>query len=215
MAADLNRVELDITREIVNIGLSKSADSLSFFIKEKTFIKLIDLKINSVDCKFVSLKNDSNKCYLLTTEIIGDLKGKAFLIFNEAEVEKIINSNLPESVKNNPVEKANMTNAFLLEIDNIITASVITQFANILQCKIYGGVPSLNVLSHKELNDYFEKNDSGKYNAIYFNSKFMTKHMDIDPEFIWYLDDKFFNGVKGLISDESKLKLIRSLNVSS
>jgi chemotaxis protein CheY-P-specific phosphatase CheC len=212
MTANFSDVELDITKEIVNIGLSKSADSLSFFIKEKVLINLVDLKINSGDYRPLSKKVHSDKCYLLTTEIKGELKGKAFLIFSETEVESIINANLPESIRNNPVEKASMTNAFLLEIDNIITASVVTQFANILHCKIFGDVPSLNILPHDQLNQFLGEIDSKNFNSIYFNSKFDSKSISMNPEFIWLLDDKFFSGVKGLVSDEKKQELIHSLN---
>jgi chemotaxis protein CheY-P-specific phosphatase CheC len=214
MTADLKNVELDITKEIVNIGLSKSADSLSFFIREKVLIQVIDIKISSQKVHPLSVKSNSNTCYVLTTDIVGELKGKAFLIFNEEEVENIVGPNLPDNIKNNPIEKADMANAFLLEIDNIITASVLTQFANILQCKVYGDVPTLNILPHSELNAFLDKSNSDKFNSIYINSKFSTKSMNINPEFIWLLDDKFFNGVKNLVSDEKKLELLHSLNGS-
>jgi len=35
MTKSLNQVETDITKEIINIGIAKAADSFSFFIQEK------------------------------------------------------------------------------------------------------------------------------------------------------------------------------------
>jgi chemotaxis protein CheY-P-specific phosphatase CheC len=215
MRAELNKVELDITKEIVNIGLSKAADSLSFFIREKVLIKLVDIKFNPENYSPISRKNDSQKSYVLTTYIRGDIGGKSLLIFNESEVEKLIDANLPDSIKNNPVEKANMMDAILLEIDNIITASVITQFANILQCKLYGDVPGLNVIPENMLNQYLDETNPHKLNVIYFNSQFITKDLDINPEFVWLMDDSFYSGVKNVVSDEKKIELLQKFNINS
>ena len=214
MNTELNKVELDITKEIINIGLSKAADSLSFFIREKVLIKLIDIKFNSQNYSPISKKNDAQKSYVLTTYIRGDISGKSLLVFNESEVEKLIDANLPDSIKSNPVEKVNMTDAILLEVDNIITASVITQFANILQCKLYGDVPTLNVIPEKELNQYLNETNPHKLNIMYFNSQFITNHLDISPEFIWLMDDSFYTGVKNVVSDEKKLELLQKLNLN-
>ena len=205
-------MELDITKEVINIALSKAADSLSFFIKEKVLIQLLDLKIDSQNYAPLSKKHGTEKSYLLTTAIRGDIGGKSYLVFNESEVEKLVDANLPDSIKSNPVEKASMTDAILLEIDNIITASVITQFANILQCKLYGDVPHLDILDQKDLNPFLNKNNPELLNVMYISSRFITKNLDTSPEFIWLMDDQFFLSVKSIISDEKKMELLRKLN---
>jgi chemotaxis protein CheY-P-specific phosphatase CheC len=212
MKTALSKVELDITKEIINISLSKAADSLSFFIKEKVLIKIQDIKVNAESLAPISKKGNIEKSYLLTTNIKGDILGKAYLVFNEKEVEKLVDNNLPESIKIDPVAKASMTDAILLEIDNIITAAVITQFANILQCKLYGDVPHLDILSQDDLNPFLNNSNTDHFNVIYFNSHFITKHLDINPEFIWLLEDKFFAEVKNIVSDEEKVNLLQKLN---
>lgn len=214
MTIGLNKIELDITKEIINIGIAKAADSLSFFIKEKVLIRLLEIQVNSRDYFPISRKNHlTNKNYLLTTEIKGVMKGKAYLIFNEQETEKIGAANLPESIRNNEVEKAKMTEAILLEIDNIITGAVVTQFSNIFQCKIYGDVPSLNILAAQDINHHLSVHHDQGLNVIYFNARFITKdETEITPEFIWLMDDTFFNEVKNVVSDEKKMELFQKLN---
>lgn len=214
MTIGLNKVELDITREIINIGIAKAADSLSFFIKEKVLIRLLEIQVNSKDYFPISRKNHlTDKNYLLTTEIKGVMKGKAYLIFNEQETEKIVAANLPESIRNNEAEKAKMTEAILLEIDNIITGAVVTQFSNIFQCKIYGDVPSLNILAGKDINHHLSVHHDKGLNVIYFNARFITKdETEITPEFIWLMDDTFFNEVKNVVSDEKKMELFQKLS---
>lgn len=212
MAIELNQVELDITKEIISIGIAKAADSFSFFIKGKVMINLMDLKVNFKKYFPLSRKYPTGRNYLLTTVIKGELKGESYLLFNEQEAESIVDANLPDSIKNNPEEKAKMTEAFLLEIDNIITASVITQFSNIFQRKIYGDVPSLNILAGNEINQFLSANHNKDLNVIYFNARFITENTEINPEFIWLMDDTFFEEVKKLLSNEKKLELFQKLN---
>lgn len=212
MALKLNKVELDITKEVINISLSKAADSLSFFIKEKVMIQLLDIEIDAPLYNPISRRDNSAKNYLLTTHIEGDIGGVAYLIFNESEVEKLVELNLPDSIKKDPVKRESMTEAIFLEMDNIITASVVTQFSNILQRKMYGGVPHLDILKQSELN-YFLNNKSSKLlNAMYINSRFLTKEVEINPEFIWLMDDTFFLNVKNIVSDEKKIELLRKMS---
>ncbi len=214
MTAKLTKVELDITREIINIGFSKAADSLSSFINDKVLIQHLELKINSSHYNPLSRKKYTDKTYLLTTNIRGDISGKAYLIFNEAEVELLAETNLPESLKNDPTGRKTMTDAILLEIDNIITASVITQFANILQYKLYGDVPDLKILSQNELNPFLGSNNPDQCNVMYFNTRFITGSMDINPEFIWLMDDKFFEGVKNIVTEKNMEELVQKLSVN-
>ena len=211
MINDFEQVELDITKEIINIGIAKAADSLSFFINTKTMIRLlqVDVQVNADEYFPLSRKYPTRKNYLLTTEIRGELKGKAYLFFNEEEAEKVVSTNLPDSIKNDPVQKAAMTEAFLLEIDNIITASVITQFSNMFQRKVYGDVPSLNILPGNEINSFLSSNHKKGMNLIYFNAQFITGSLEINPEFIWLMDDSFYAEIKKIMSDEKKMELFQ------
>lgn len=212
MAVELSKVELDITKEIINIGLSKAADSLSFFIKDKVLIQHLDLQINSTSYAPLSRKQEAGKTYLLTTNILGDINGKSYLVLNDTEVEKFVGTNIPDSIKNNDVEKSKMTDALLLEIDNIITASVVTQFSNILRFKMYGGVPMLDTFQQDQLNTHLNDSNPDQCNVMYFNSRFITKNLDINPEFIWLMGDKFFTGVKNVVKDDKMLDLLQKFN---
>lgn len=212
MTKSLNQVETDITKEIINIGIAKAADSFSFFIQEKVIIRLMELKTKFENNFPFSRKYPTARNFLLATEIKGELTGKAYLLFDELEAEKIVSANLPDSIKNDPIARESMTEAFLLEIDNIITASVITQFSNIFQKKIYGDVPSLKILPGNEINQFLSENHTKNLNVIYFNSRFITEKIEINPEFIWLMDDMFFEEVKKVMSDEKKLELLKKLN---
>lgn len=208
MIEKFNEHELDIAKEIFNIGLSKAADSMAFFTKEKVFIKSLDLKMKDVkSIDKLSRKNEDELLYVLTTEVKGELEGVCYLVFSEKEVEEILKVSLPSSIIENPAKCKLMSEAILLEMDNIIAASVITQFSNFFKYKIYGDVPSLLKTSLVKFNDLVKTDDTFKY-VLYFKSEFNTTGMGITPEFIWLLDDKYIEGVKSIAQDAQRLKEI-------
>jgi len=215
MIANLNNVELGITKEIIHIGLSKAAESLSFFIKEKVMIQIVDIKVNSNDFNPISKKEDDGVKCLLTTNIIGEITGTSYLVFNTSEVNKIISTNFADVVFKSEDERDKMSSAILLEIDNIITASVLTQFSNILQKKMYGDVPAIDIVEKNKLNEHLNEKNKNNLNVIYINSHFITDKIDINPEFIWLMDDNFFSTVKSLVRDEKKLELIHLLTAKN
>jgi len=189
--------ERQIANEIVNLGLQKAAESMAFFTKEKVELKGIDVKqegISKIDSIFPCDTNETK--YVLTTEIKGDLKGICYLIFSEQEVNKILGVSLPKSILEDPEKLAVMSDAILLEMDNIIVASVVTQFSNSFQYKMYGDVPRLSKSNCIEFKELMKKENSGREQFIYFKSAMHTKELDICPDFLWMLDDKFIEGVR-------------------
>gem|GEM_PF-512991 len=202
MTTNLDNIDLDYTKEIISIGLAKSADSLSFFLNEKVYLNPFDLKFNTDNYFPLSKKsNNYNNSYLLTTSVKGDFKGKAYLIFSEQEVETIFKTNFGPVTNFDAEQRLSMIRDFLCEIDNIITASVITQFSNLLKHNIYGDVPKLDILPSTKVNEFLRENNPGELKIFYFNTRFITKKVEISPEFIWLLDDSFFNKVNKIIAD--------------
>lgn len=197
-----NEIELDIAKEILNIGLSKSADSLSFFTKDKVLINTFDIYSSEVDnIKTLSSNFDKEDTYVLSTELKGELTGECFLIFNKSEVEELLKAMLPASILENQAQKEEMGNAILLELDNIVSAAVITQFSNILQCSSYGNVPRLDVIEPKGLETFLKSRIIDEDHLVCFKAEFITENVKLQPEFIWGLNERFVEGVKSIASD--------------
>lgn len=198
---ELNNIELDVAREILNIGLSKSADSLSFFIQNKVFVKTFDLYLGDESTLESYLEvNHDKQLSVLTTELKGELTGDCFLIFDEDEVEELLNVSLPASILEDTEKKKEMGKAILLELDNIVAASVITQFSNILECHVYGDVPNLEVVAPSNLSSLIKKKANLDY-YLCFKVDFHTDNLDLKPKFIWGLGEKFLSGVKVIAED--------------
>ncbi len=102
-----------------------------------------------------------------------------------------------------------MGEAILLEMDNIITASVITQFSNFFKLSMHGSVPSLTKTVASGIDQIIKSTNRTSNYYLYFKSEFNTEGLDINPDFIWLLDDKYLDGVREFVKDESNLKKLK------
>lgn len=140
----INDVERDLFKEIANIGLSKAADSLALLAKHKVLLKVPEIKLaNPLNLIEVVLEdNKPENVFAVQSDIKGDLEGKTLLLFSkvyaEAFLKRIIEEMGPYDANLKDVKES-----LLMEVSNIITGSIITQFANIFKINIYGAVPKI------------------------------------------------------------------------
>jgi len=191
-----NQKEMQAARNIISAGLVKAAESLSFFMNETITLNELDqedsLSVNTIE---IEKKNQSN-IHLMITKVIGELKGVCCLIFSEEEADQLRNTALPPEVLNSPEMMAEMSDGIMLEVDNIISASVITQFSNMLKVKIYGGVPELRKVNSTELESYLQEEINNEMYLVSFRTKFKSSHVSFAPEFIWLFDNTFVESIK-------------------
>ncbi len=173
---------------IMNSGFDKAAASFSKFINRD--VKIVNSQSLLVRHDNFSYSSDEQgDVYVLITQIIGEISGKSFLIFSQEESQEIFHT-LNTSVSNDALKEA-----FLMEIDNIISASVISEISNKLEIEIYGDVPQLLKLNSKDLQKYMtgEINSDGASSIIFSNTTFRFDQKDkIHPQFIWKLSSKVF-----------------------
>lgn len=210
MEVVLNQEEIGIAKKIIDIALKKAAESMQFFTQENVTISGVNVNIKNIqDIDEFSDKNDN--LTVLITEIRGELGGICFFIFTEREVEEVLKISLPEAIRNDPSKMKTMGDAILLEMDNIITASMITQFSNFFQFKTYGDVPSLKKVESSDLSDFIHQYSKQEQNVLHFKADFATTGYNINPDFIWLLNENYFQGVKKVVSDTDSKKKIESL----
>ena len=200
----LSPIEIDVARTIISQGLVKAAESLSFFMNETISLhEFEDENQFSIPHLEISKKGESN-IQLLITKVIGELKGVCCLIFSEEEANQLRASALPPEILESPEMMAEMSDGILLEVDNIISASVITQFSNILKVKIHGGVPALKKVNSEELEKFFQEEISKELYLISFKTSFKSSHVSFAPEFIWLFDTTFVDCIKNISSTTPK-----------
>lgn len=193
---ELNEKELNFAREIVKSGLVKAAESLSFFMNEPIQLKETDGEGSLNEPPLELGKKNMSNIQFLITKVIGELKGVCCLIFSEEEANHLRSVALPPEILNSPEMMAEMSDGIMLEVDNIISASVITQFSNLLKVKIYGGVPELRKLTYEEMENYIQNEIAQELYLVSFKTSFHSSKIDFNPEFVWLFDNAFIESIR-------------------
>jgi chemotaxis protein CheY-P-specific phosphatase CheC len=130
---------------------------------------------------------------LLTTEIFGDITGKSYLFLSDKEVD-LLTAGIPVGKE----ASINLKEEFLKEVDNILSASVITRLSNELKIEMYGDVPLLQGKTFAKIEDTIEDDFSEQKGNIYINaiSFLITGYPEIKPIFIWVLDSNVLESIK-------------------
>ena len=196
MIQNLTSHEIDVAKKIISTGLVKSAESLSFFMNETITLKDFDSEKQLHQPPLELGKKNESNIHLLTTKVIGEMKGICCLIFSEEEANHLRSAALPPEILNSPEMRAEMSDGIMLEVDNIISASVITQFSNLLKVKIHGGVPDLKKVSFEEMEDYISREVNNELYLISFKTSFESSKAQFNPEFVWLFDNTFIDNIK-------------------
>ena len=203
MMKDLTPHEIDVAKKIISAGLVKSAESLSFFMNETITLKDFDAEKNLDNPPLELSKKDESNIHLLTTKVIGEMKGICCLIFSEEEADHLRKAALPQEILDSPEMMEEMSDGIMLEVDNIISASVITQFSNLLKVKIHGGVPNLKKVTSKEMEEFISGEVNQELYLISFKTSFESSKVQFNPEFVWLFDNTFIESIKNYAAQEA------------
>lgn len=173
---------------IMNTGFMRAAQSFSGLLGRAVRITNSASVLIRHDNDFACFSEEKGDLVVLTTQIIGTISGKSFLILSDEESKEIFKS----------LKSGNeyLQEAFLMEIDNIISASVISELSNALRIEVYGDVPNLARIHSRDLqdfmNDEIKKDDPSS--MILSNATFHFEKGDrVHPQFIWKLSSKVFD----------------------
>ena len=169
-------------------GYSNASLSLSQMINDQIKFNSFlagSYKLNSEEFTTNTNDNHHGSRFLLTTEIFGDTSGKSYLILSDDEF-KILTGSIPDSRDPN----INLKEEFIKEMDNILSASVITKLSDQLNRKMYGDVPILVGKVNGKIEDIIYDDFSEQTEEVYINSMFFSfeNHPSVNPVFIWVID---------------------------
>lgn len=199
---NLNTDEQKVAHTIIKLGLNEAAKSMEFFTMSATRQEL-DESFAVVDANSVKVLPYKDKViYLLTTQLEGDLNGVAYLLFTEQEVEALGQIRYPNHTYDEAKYKRKVE-GLILEIDNIITASVVSQFANHFDYNTYGGTPKLDVVSYADLLKVIDQARNNNEFALEFKARLVSEGVNICANFLWFVDSSFIDGIKKVSSSEA------------
>ena len=137
------------------------------------------------------------KVHIIKVQVNGDLGGALYFVINAYEVNIINKECLPEDVTST-LNHANkeMKNDFILEIENIIAASSVTDIAEFLGVEILGGVPEVQVLKGNEVNSYLREECLFYKSGFHMESVLLGPDLNISPYVIWMFDERFVTKLK-------------------
>lgn len=194
----LNDHEISVAKKIINVALANAADSFSKLAKSKIKLQHVEIPPSKPDNDLKHLINDNDQLYVLITEVKGDIPAESYLVFSNESAEEFIRLIMPNAND----KSLEIKEAVLLETDNILTASVVTQFSNFFKVNIYGDVPGL-VKWTKEKTEEVLTDKLEEYSLrVSFKTSFITSGIEIHPEFIWIFTHSFIDYVKWLANDE-------------
>jgi len=178
-------------------GYTNAASSLSKMAKDKIYYNNFHLGFFKLESDFLKEHVSYNRNggnLLLTTEIFGDITGKSYLFLSDKEFD-VLTADVPESKD----PKVNFKEEFSKEVDNILSASVITRLSNELKVKMYGDIPILVGRVNGKIEDIINEDFKEQSEEIYINSILFSFENQpiINPIFIWVVNS---NALKALES---------------
>jgi len=179
--------------QIINEAMEKAAQSINMIVGCEAKVMKIDFSFPNIDGAIQYSNKTEHFTHIIKTAVAGNLSGASYLILSPEDVNKIHLKCLPEEVvKTDNVKNKALKGALLLEMDNIISASTVTVFANHMDQMIYGDVPKLKVLKSDEVNSFLtsEIESTGCQNCL--NVTLQIDDLDITLDFFWAFEGSFF-----------------------
>lgn len=207
----LSEYELDITKELINIALANAADAFSKMTNEKVLVQHFHLMlVEPVNIKSLLPDPTDKLLYVLTTDVKGNLEGKSYLIFNTTDTARIFKIFAPNQEGSMDGELSELQQALLLELDNILSAAVITQLSNFLGLYTYGDVPGLRKLSDAQALTCFEQETKHFDVVFHIHARFKSYQTNIQPAFVWFFKSDFLQAIQQLVQNKKQLSLLKN-----
>lgn len=124
---------------IISVALAKAANSFSGIAHKQVEITVPSFELVEDIDVFVSKIINSDIEVMVQSEINGDLYGQTILLYSQVQIEDLeeacFDFKIPEE------KKEEIRKSLLLEVSNILTGAIVTEFSNRLYLNLYGSVP--------------------------------------------------------------------------
>lgn len=141
---DLNNIQLDVLREIGNIGAGNAATALAKMINKKVDMGVPRVKI--LEFKNVNdILGDAEKTVVgILLKVEGDITGNIMFILNDENARSLIKL-IVGSPLGSDAEFNEMEVSAIKEIGNILAGSYLSSLSTLTNLKIYPSVPMLAI----------------------------------------------------------------------
>lgn len=141
---ELNNLQMDVLKEIGNIGAGNAVTSLAKMINKKVDMAVPKVKIMGFDKVSQILGGEEILVVGILLSVTGDLTGNMMFILDNFAARQLVNILLVNS-DSASLEFNEMELSALKEIGNILTASYLSALAGLTNLKIMPSVPQLAI----------------------------------------------------------------------
>ncbi|HEY5583618.1 MAG TPA: chemotaxis protein CheC [Ruminiclostridium sp.] len=141
---ELNNVQLDVLKEIGNIGAGNAVTALAKMINKKVDMAVPKARILGFDKVSQILGGEEILVVGILLSISGDLSGNMMFILDINAARQLVNILLDDN-KLTSLEFSDFELSALKEIGNILTASYLNALAGLTNLKIMPSVPQLAI----------------------------------------------------------------------
>ncbi len=163
----------------------------------KTDIAFREIELNPSSLKFnknyISAKDH---LFILITDFMGEVLADSFLIFNSPNAQQTADTMFGKACGEQ------MRDAALLELDNILAASVATKFSDILNKDIKGDVPQLERKNFIQAQKFVTEKLNATDAHFSFTTIFKSENDKIEGHFICAFKDGFAETIKKIAEEQ-------------
>lgn len=192
-----NELELDVLKEVMNIGGGNAATSISSLVSRPIDMKVPEVKILSYQELYEQIMHEDEVVYATAIQILGQIEGVFLFVLNEESASKITTFMLGY-----PEENLEMKQSAIQELTNIIANSFLGAIGQMINQQMTTSVPILQT-------DYFGAVISSLYMAL---DQFDDQVMIIRNEF-FYDEEKLDASLFFIPKDGGIEKIFEALGI--
>lgn len=180
---DYKAMQGESAESILKKGFDNAVRSIALMTGLNVSYELLVSRVIEKD--YLTLINDKDGDFtLLRTDLIGEIGGTSFFILDQRERDFFS--------YHRKTHNRQMNEAFIKEMDNIISAGMISRIASHLNCKVFGDVPNLSCTSEEELSNAIRVTID-QFDQCYLSGAkiIITEDPSVIPLFLWVLGDQF------------------------
>jgi chemotaxis protein CheC len=190
-------IQLDLLKEIGNIGAGNAATALSSLVRKSIDMRVPNVKLVSFDEITESVGGPEEVVVSIFLRIEGDIPGSMFFFLDPAAAKKLLNSIMGESVESEEHLFNEMEISALQEVGNILSGSYLSALADFTKLNLQPSVPALAIDMAAAILSYglIEVSKSGDY-ALMIDTSFLdingNKDKNIKGQFVLLPDPESF-----------------------
>lgn len=140
---DLNNVQMDMLKEISNIGMGHAATALSQMIGHPVQLRVPHITVTEISRVPDCLGGAEKMTVGITLQILGDARGSIMLLFPEESAHRLLGELLKEQSR--ALIMNEVTISTLKEVGNILASAYLSALGNMLHKTL---IPSIPLLAH-------------------------------------------------------------------